>query len=388
MFTSLHCLPVFLSVYPVQFLSFTENPVPVNGSSASGNCSEYNTASSLCTDPASSVLFDGIIPTLSPPPTPERDDADNNNNNDNNENEWAAELVTIPSSPRSRYAIVTLAFYFSSSSSGGGDADLGGGSAVVGRLEMALFNCPAWGVSVGSVSVQEWTSGGGIRTLVIQSVRAASCDSLVRVCIPVRTDATLILVSFYSVPAPEFFVHLAEMAFFADDDDDNDNNNNNSSTSCFPDEVVASQEFIATMMEELFDEAGNNTTTNTTTDDNSTATTVIVATPTTPPTTLTQCPNVDDAVVGAKGEEEVACVSCSASNSLASVVSAVVTALLATVALTTTQVLVCKQRRQRARLACKAGLPTTPTIPATPATATTVAQEEEIQVSYIARIAH
>ena len=37
-------------------------PTSVNGSSATGNCSNY--ASGACNDPASSVLFDGHIPTL------------------------------------------------------------------------------------------------------------------------------------------------------------------------------------------------------------------------------------------------------------------------------------------------------------------------------------
>ena len=51
----------FLTVIPGRY-TLSPPPTSVNGSSATGNSSNYT--SGACNDPASSVLFDGHIPTL------------------------------------------------------------------------------------------------------------------------------------------------------------------------------------------------------------------------------------------------------------------------------------------------------------------------------------
>lgn len=220
-----------------------------------------------------SVLFDGVIPELT----------------GLDGNEWASQLIVFPSTPRQQYALSVVAFYFT------GMKDYTG----IERVEMAVFNCPEWGISVGSISVQEFTNGRG-RTLAIRSTTVTSCDSLVRVCVPVSTNSTVIPIMFHSVPSPLFYVHLAEVTFYSD------------SSVCPPEAIVS---------------AGTVTTHRS--PDHPTTTSSSEFSSSTPCST-----------------GNVACPSCTTSNSLASVIAAIVTALLASVTFTLAQIAICKCRQK------------------------------------------
>ena len=58
---TMHKISYIDAVIPGRY-TLSSPPTLVNGSSATGHCSNY--ANGACNDPASSVLFDGHIPTL------------------------------------------------------------------------------------------------------------------------------------------------------------------------------------------------------------------------------------------------------------------------------------------------------------------------------------
>ncbi len=95
----------------------------VNGSSEDGNCSLLVTIT--CNEPTTSVLQDGIIPTLT------RLDGDM----------WASQLLTINTTRLTTH--VTFDFQ-----------DTPGYVAIgVQRVEVVMFNCPEWGISVDSITL-------------------------------------------------------------------------------------------------------------------------------------------------------------------------------------------------------------------------------------------
>ncbi len=96
------------------------NPImSVNGSSEDGNCSLIVTT--VCNEPTTSVLQDGIIPTLTGL------DGDR----------WASQLLTINTTP------LTTDITF--------DFEATPGYVGVQRVEVVMFNCPEWGISVDSI---------------------------------------------------------------------------------------------------------------------------------------------------------------------------------------------------------------------------------------------
>ncbi len=152
----------------------------VNGSSENGNCSLLFTT---CNEPTTSVLQDGIIPTLA---GLEGD-------------MWASQLLTINTdSPTT-----DTTFDFEATT----------GYVGVQRVEVVMFNCPEWGISVDNITLH-----GSTTTTLIGSILATitpaitSCDSLVRVCISSYTLTTLTLR--FQLSSASTWVHLAEVSFY------------------------------------------------------------------------------------------------------------------------------------------------------------------------------
>ena len=160
---------------PSVFSFITADTISVNGSSATGHCSsiEDNRERTNCLDPASSVLFDGVIPTLTGL------DGDM----------WANQLLTLHSN-----STTSIVFSFKNV-----------GIPVVRRVKMVLFICEEWGISVESIKlVLPSDSFGTIPTIT-------SCDSLVRVCfevIPFRAEEEFSLVF-----DTNDWLHVAEVMF-------------------------------------------------------------------------------------------------------------------------------------------------------------------------------
>ena len=159
----------------------------VSGSSATGHCSNVsNTGERLiCSNPNSSVLFDGDIPTLTGL------DGDM----------WASQLLTLQKTTITR---PTVTFDFT---------DTQGYVGLSGRLEVVMFNCPNMGKSASTIRVRTSSSPSDTsEELMDVNIDITSCDSLVRVCTSIITVQPLISLRF---PTSDI-VYLAEVIFYAD----------------------------------------------------------------------------------------------------------------------------------------------------------------------------
>ena len=157
----------------------------VNGSSADGQCADsqgptqFDSNSIICV--GSSVIFDGVIPTLTGL------DGDT----------WASQLLTI----RSNNTDLHSNFFNPPEGFDG-----------LSRAELVLFNCPQWGISVQNITV---LAGDGIMA-GFANLTVTSCDSLVRLCMNInvdRFDAEGIDLGFVTPDGSEW-IHIAELEFY------------------------------------------------------------------------------------------------------------------------------------------------------------------------------
>ena len=112
----------------------------MSGSSATGHCSSVSSTGviSTCTDSTSSVLFDGVIPTLTGL------DGDM----------WASQLLSLQRTTSTR---ATVLFDFT-------DTQGYVGLSASGRLEVVMFNCPEKGISASTNRVSTSSSPSAIPT--------------------------------------------------------------------------------------------------------------------------------------------------------------------------------------------------------------------------------
>ncbi len=172
------------AVFPGRYFYRGGNPIiSVNGSSEDGNCSLL--ATTTCIEPTTSFLQDGIIPTLTGL------DGDM----------WASQLLTINTD--SPTTDITF------------DFEAAPGYFGVRRVEVVMFNCPEWGISVDSITLYESTCGASIRNILATiSPTITSCDSLVRVCISRSVSSTLTALTLrFHLSSASTWVHLAEVSF-------------------------------------------------------------------------------------------------------------------------------------------------------------------------------
>ncbi len=171
---------LLLTVLPGRYIYIdaTGNHImSVNGSSEDGNCNLVGTR--ICNEPTTSVLQDGIIPTLTGL------DGDM----------WASQLLTLSSS-------TNITFDFQATR----------GYVGVERVEVVMFNCPEWGISVDSITLNESTTTTATNLATV-SPNITSCDSLVRVCISGPVNLELLTLRF-QLSSASTWVHLAEVTFY------------------------------------------------------------------------------------------------------------------------------------------------------------------------------
>ena len=169
------------TVIPLQYV--VDESAKTNGSSRTGFCNRTTTR--ICLEPASSVLFDGVIPTLTGL------DGDN----------WARQLLTIRATPN---AFINFDF---------------GGYAVIDRVEIILFNCPRWGIAASNIILyvpNEISSAFSIVTDIYLNdiIRIpSSCDSLVKVCMMCLNCNRSALGLLFHPAVGADWVHIAEVTF-------------------------------------------------------------------------------------------------------------------------------------------------------------------------------
>ena len=167
-----------------------------NGSSVTGHCSDttqHLDAWSTCSSPASSVLFDGVIPTLTAL------DGDT----------WASQLMILQRPLIGSYSFSVYSSFANAS--------------WIRRVEVVMLNCPQWGTAVDSIRIEfQYPGSRSYRNSRNGFPSVISCDSLVKVCIPVDIhDSALtgIKLDFYTWDndRDQFYkVHLAEVSFYED----------------------------------------------------------------------------------------------------------------------------------------------------------------------------
>ena len=141
---------------------------------------------STCIDPTSSVLFDGVIPTLT----------------GLDGNMWASQLLTLQ---RTTSTLATVLIDFT---------DTSGYVGLSGRLEVVMFNCPKKGISAQTIRVSTSSSPSENQNeLMDVNIGITSCDSLVRVCTPITTVQPSITLEFV-IGTTSDMVYLAEVAFY------------------------------------------------------------------------------------------------------------------------------------------------------------------------------
>ena len=161
---------------------YTSSPPPtlVNGSSATGHCSNY--ANGACNDPASSVLFDGHIPTLTGL------DGDT----------WASQLLTIQESS------VLILFNFTDTPNHTG----------VEAVEVVAFSCLEWGMTTREINLAVNPSNLHVvaTNFISQDSSYRSCEHLVRYCIQGESAQRVLILQFNIISANDW-LHLAEVRF-------------------------------------------------------------------------------------------------------------------------------------------------------------------------------
>ena len=197
-----HVFHSVAQITPSSYITSDAQTVSVSGSSATGNCSSVSSTGvrSTCTNPASSVLFDGVIPTLTGL------DGDM----------WASQLLTLQTTATRTHVLLDFT-----------DAPNYNG-AISGRLEVVMFNCPEKGISASTIRVSTSSSPSGNTTpLMVVNIGITSCDSLVTVCTPIATLQPSITLEFV-IGASSDMVYLAEVTFYAA----------SSASTCPPDTII------------------------------------------------------------------------------------------------------------------------------------------------------
>ena len=168
-----------------------------NGASATGNCSDLETAYngvpelSSCNSPRTSVLFDGnTTPTL----TGLGGDM------------WASQLLVLRVDTGNTENLI---IDFS------GNPAYPGSNGRVEAIELVMFNCPDRDTEIQTVVVESAMETLGIRQLFVNiPISSTSCDSLVRVCTVMVSTFDNALFLRFSPATGSNRVYLAEARFF------------------------------------------------------------------------------------------------------------------------------------------------------------------------------
>ena len=163
------------------------NPLSLDGSSGSGSCSSFvNTREGqTCNTPRSSILFDGVIPSLT---------------GINNSMCWASQLLTLQDA-------TTITFNFTQPTDVNGTEISYPG---ISTIEIVMFNCPSRQVGAPVILILNGTANKITILRQITIRQHTSCDSLVRICVHFTTGVRAIGLGFVD---PLDYIYLAEVTF-------------------------------------------------------------------------------------------------------------------------------------------------------------------------------
>lgn len=172
-----HPLPFMSAVSPKSYYLSRGSLTSTNGSTTAQECS--GRIDNQCTNPTYSVLFDGVIPTLI--------GLDGNT--------WASQLFTMQvNSP------TILHFTLQRSPD---------------RIEVVLFNCPAWRIAVQTIRLLNTETPNVIQWVSSEIQVRTSCESLVRVCISTTNTESRQFAVYFTHSDTSSWLHLAEIMFLS-----------------------------------------------------------------------------------------------------------------------------------------------------------------------------
>ena len=276
----------------------------MNGSSATGHCSSVSTdgGTSICKDPTSSVLFDGVIPTLTGL------DGDT----------WASQLLTLETTG----VTTEISFEFTE-------------TQELESVDVLLFNCPEWGVSVRSIQYVGSTSISGSRAFLgVIQVDTTSCDSIVRVSMPRSISLPVVTLEFVLSHGSDW-IHVAEIEFY---------------TPAIPTTTTAAT--IATAATTTSTATGTAAATTSTDSNDTTASTATNSNDTTATTASTpSCVNITTVAATCTCSSQPTPNlengrSCSDSNTVTAIATAIVTGIMVTGFMLLIQIVICKLHPQ------------------------------------------
>ena len=175
---------MFFLVFPSSYFSNTHS-ISLNGSSVGGGCSiTIVRDDEVCRAPASSVLFDGVIPII------------------NNSTTWAGQLLTFSTPSRTALSI-TFTFM---------------PPTGVSDIEIVMFNCPSrYHTRTTGIVVK----GNEIVLEEFNITGYTSCDHVIRICTSdgFSTSSNNIKIDFIGEQGPSVYVlYLAEITFYSTSD--------------------------------------------------------------------------------------------------------------------------------------------------------------------------
>ena len=158
--------------------------VSLNGSHVGGGCPVITVRNGdFCMAPTSSVLFDGVIPTI------------------NNSTMWAGQLLTFNITSNS--LSITFTFMPPTGVSG---------------IEIVIFNCPS---RYHTITTGIVVKGNEIVLEEFNITGYTSCDHVIRICTSdgFSTSSNNIKIEFISEKGPSvYFLYLAEITFYSTSD--------------------------------------------------------------------------------------------------------------------------------------------------------------------------
>ena len=169
------------------------NPLSLDGSSGSGSCYFVNTSKGqICNTPYTSVLFDGVIPSLT---------------GINNSMCWASQLLTLSGA-------TTITFNFTQPTNANGTEI---SFTAIATIEIVMFNCPSRRVGADAILILNGTTNKIDVLTQITIKQHTSCNSLVRICVDMPTSLNAIGLGFLD---PLYYIYLAEVIFYSNTNSD------------------------------------------------------------------------------------------------------------------------------------------------------------------------
>ena len=182
-----------VAIYPVEFSIAGAEIAEVNGSSKISHCSNIEDGEITCLDPRETVVFDGVIPTLTALST---------------DTSWARELLTLSVARQQSAHDVVIQLNFTTGEMYSNDLWL---------IEIVHFNCPNWSIYIDTgLTIFEQNDMGRFNVISLPlATFNTSCVSLLNTTVSFNSNSSVFMLVFrYTSNAKPHWLHIAEIATY------------------------------------------------------------------------------------------------------------------------------------------------------------------------------